>query len=130
MIVRFLNIGQPKSELLNAREYTTGINKLPVSGPLDLEFTDFSGDGIGDRKDHGDTGKAVCVYNLNHYKYWTGLLGIELPNTAFGENLTITNIHKEIIHIGNILIWNPLLYKSASRASIVKCLPLVLVEMI
>ncbi|MDH4161869.1 MAG: MOSC domain-containing protein [Nitrospirota bacterium] len=101
MFVKYLNIGLPKKELFHGKEFTTGICKKPVAGPLLLSRTGFIGDGVGDLRYHGGSDKAVCVYSLDHYPYWTATLGIALPEAAFGENLTVTGMLEPDICIGD-----------------------------
>jgi MOSC domain-containing protein YiiM len=102
MIVESLNIGLPKKEIFSGKEIVTGICKQPASGPLQLKFSGFEGDGVGDLKHHGGTDKAVCVYSFDHYPYWEDTLGIKLPVAAFGENLTVSNLNEDDICIGDI----------------------------
>ncbi len=102
MIVESLNIGLPKKEIFHDREIITGISKKPVSGPQHLKKIGFDGDGVADLKHHGGQDKAVCVYGLNHYPYWEKVIGIKLPLPAFGENLSVINVHEDNICIGDI----------------------------
>ena len=102
MIVESLNIGLPKKENFYGKEIITGIRKQPVAGSLHLGKLGFENDGVGDLKHHGGDDKAVCVYSLDHYPYWEDALGIRLPVAAFGENLTVSNLHEDDICIGDI----------------------------
>lgn len=102
MIVEALNIGLPKKEIFHGKEVTTGICKRPVSGPLNLRMLGFDGNGVGDLKHHGGADKAVCVYSLEHYNYWEEVLGIKMPEAAFGENLTVSGLKEDDICIGDI----------------------------
>lgn len=102
MIIESLNIGLPKKETFHGIEITTGICKTPVSGPLNLTADGFEDDGVGDLKHHGGIDKAVCVYSRDHYPYWEELLKIKLPDSAFGENLTISGLHEDEVCIGDI----------------------------
>ena len=102
MIVRYLNIGMPRKENFHGKEYVTGMCKRPVSGQLHLTAQGFEGDGVGDRKHHGGSDKAICVYSLDHYPYWAGVLGITMPEAAFGENLSVEGLREQDIRIGDI----------------------------
>ena len=102
MIIESLNIGLPKKEVFYRREMTTGICKTATDLPLSLSASGFEGDGVGDLRHHGGTDKAVCVYSLDHYSYWEELLGIKLPESAFGENLTVSGLHEDEVCIGDI----------------------------
>lgn len=101
-VVESLNIGLPKKEIFFGKEITTGISKLPVSGPLHLKTTGFEGDGVADTKHHGGEDKAVCVYSSIHYAYWEDILGIKLSRAAFGENLTVSDLLEDNVCIGDI----------------------------
>ena len=101
-VVESLNIGLPKKEMFRGSEITTGICKVPVSGPLHLKKTGFEGDGVGDLQHHGGLDKAVCVYSTAHYPYWENILGIKLPSSAFGENLSVSNLLENDVCIGDV----------------------------
>jgi len=101
MIVKALNIGLPKKEVFHGKEFITGMSKKPVPGPLALTKDGFEGDGVGDRKHHGGSDKAVCLYSLDHYPHWAAVLGITLPEAAFGENLSVTGMHEGDVCIGD-----------------------------
>ena len=102
MIIQALNIGLPKQEAFRGKTFVTGMCKQPVSGPILLTKQGFEGDGVGDRNHHGGSDKAVCVYSLDHYVYWEGVLGITLPKAAFGENFSVSGLREDDIHIGDI----------------------------
>jgi MOSC domain-containing protein YiiM len=102
MVVESLNTGLPKKEIFNGKEIITGICKQPVTGPLRLGRFGFEHDGVGDMKHHGGDDKAVCVYSLEHYPYWEGVLGTKLPVAAFGENLTVSDLKEDDISIGDV----------------------------
>jgi len=102
MRVKILSIGLPKKEVFLGKELTTGICKKPVDGPRLLTRQGFEGDGVGDLKYHGGSDKAVCVYSIDHYPWWERLLGITLPQAAFGENLSVEGMREEDVCIGDI----------------------------
>ena len=102
MRVKILSIGLPKKEVFHGKELTTGICKKPVDGPRLLTRQGFEGDGVGDLKYHGGSDKAVCVYSIDHYPWWERVLGITLPQAAFGENLSVEGMREEDVCIGDI----------------------------
>ena len=102
MIIVSLNIGLPIKESFSGKEIITGICKQSATGPLQLGKLGFENDGVGDLKHHGGLDKAVCVYSGDHYAYWENLLGITLPEAAFGENLTVSGLHEDEVCIGDI----------------------------
>lgn len=102
MIIQMLNIGLPKKELFHGKEFMTGMCKKPVTIPLMLTKQGFEGDGVGDLKHHGGSDKAVCVYAIDHYEYWEKILRREMPEAAFGENLSVTEMKEDEVCIGDI----------------------------
>ena len=102
MIIQMLNISLPKKELFHGKEFMTGMCKKPVTIPLVLTKQGFEGDGVGDLKHHGGSDKAVCVYAIDHYEYWEKILRRKMPDAAFGENLSVTDMKEDDICIGDI----------------------------
>ncbi len=84
------------------RPWTTGFYKEPVSGPVRLGQANLVGDGQADLKHHGGPDKAVNVYPVEHYGYWSGQLGIDgLVHGGFGENFTIEGLLESDVCIGD-----------------------------
>jgi MOSC domain-containing protein YiiM len=54
--------------------WTTGFFKEPTSGLVWLGQTNLAGDGQADLENHGGPDKAVNVYPIEHYPYWTQAL--------------------------------------------------------
>lgn len=102
MIIQMLNIGLPKKELFHGKEFITGMCKKPVTFPLVLTERGFEGDGVGDLKHHGGSDKAVCIYAIDHYEYWEKILGRKMPDAAFGENFSVTEMKEDEVCIGDI----------------------------
>jgi MOSC domain-containing protein YiiM len=80
---------------------TTGIDKLPTSGPVlvrapgtkrDGLGSGLVGDSIGDRASHGGDTQAVYAYAREDLDHWEAVLGRPLPGGVFGENLTTTGL--------------------------------------
>jgi MOSC domain-containing protein YiiM len=102
MIIQMLNIALPKKELFHGKEFITGMCKKPVTIPLVLTKKGFEGDGVGDVRHHGGSDKAVCVYAIDHYEYWEKTLRRKMPDAAFGENLSVTEMKEDDVCIGDI----------------------------
>ncbi len=81
-------------------EGRTGIDKEPVSGPVELKDNCVAGDSVIDRKVHGGYDKAVYAYSIEDAKWWEGVIGRELRNGSFGENLTVQGIELNSSLIG------------------------------
>jgi len=104
-----VQIGAPKSygfeDAANPHDkpWTTGFFKTPIEGPVFIGSTNLAGDGQADLKNHGGIDKAVLAYSADHYPKWRAELNIpDMPCGAFGENLTITGLTEESVHIGDI----------------------------
>lgn len=83
------------------REWSSSIFKEPYVGPVWLGYEGLAGDEQADRRFHGGVDKAVCVYPLEHYKYWQDYLGRELPFGALGENLTTVGLLEADVRVGD-----------------------------
>jgi len=81
-------------------EGRTGIDKEPVSGPVELKDNRVAGDSVIDRKAHGGYDKAVYAYSIEDANWWEGVIGRELRNGSFGENLTVQGIELNSSLIG------------------------------
>ncbi|BBL74523.1 MOSC domain-containing protein [Methylomagnum ishizawai] len=83
---------------------STGIFKEPVAGPVRVGPEGLEGDVQVDRENHGGPDKAVYAYSLENYRHWEQALGrtAPFPYGQFGENLTVTGLPDEAVHIGDI----------------------------
>ncbi|WP_342515304.1 MOSC domain-containing protein [Sporosarcina sp. FSL K6-1522] len=83
------------------KELDTGICKETTEEAF-LTVDGFQGDGVADLRFHGGPDRAVCLYPHEHYARWEQELKNPLPPATFGENLTVTNMLEQDIHIGDI----------------------------
>lgn len=99
------------------RAWSTGFYKQGVTTPLWLGYEGLKGDQQADRRYHGGSEKAVCVYASEHYGYWREKLQpSELPNGAFGENFTTSGLLEDEVCIGDVyLLGDALLQVSQPR---------------
>jgi len=83
---------------------STGIFKEPVAGPVRVGPEGLEGDVQVDRDNHGGPDKAVYAYSLENYRHWEQELARAepFPYGQFGENLTVTGLPDEAVHIGDI----------------------------
>lgn len=90
---------------LPGSDQPSGIDKRPVSGPLDLGPEGFAGDEQGDRRVHGGPEKAVHHYPFDHYPAWRADLGphplLTAPG-AFGENISTEGMTEANVAVGDI----------------------------
>ena len=101
-VIKSFAIGLPERMTYgNGKEMETAIRKQQVQEAF-LTKDGFQGDGVADTKHHGGPERAVCIYPYEHYEFWNNYFDTELPRAAFGENLTVTNMLEQDIHIGDI----------------------------
>lgn len=90
-------------------EKSTGINKNPVDGPVQVRppgpkhgglGSGLVGDFIGDQKSHGGDDQALYVFQREDLDAWAERLGRELPGGYFGENLTTRGVDVNDARIG------------------------------
>ncbi len=97
-----LSIGLPKKMKYGTdKELETGICKETIEEVF-LSIDGFRGDGVADLSHHGGLDRAVCVYPYEHYSLWEQELNNTLPRSTFGENITVTNMLEQDVHIGDI----------------------------
>lgn len=100
-----IQVGKPESTLFGDREVFTAIHKHPLSGPAFLSHNQLEGDAQADLKHHGGKDKALCVYPHDHYDEWEKRLARSLKPGAFGENLTVSGLTEDQVHIGDVFHW-------------------------
>lgn len=103
-----VNVGAPKPNP-HKDVGTTGIDKLPVTEPVDVrapgpkrggQGSGMVGDFIGDRQNHGGDDQAVYAYAREDLDHWQRVLGRELRPGSFGENLTTVGVDVNGARIG------------------------------
>jgi len=83
------------------KEWTTGFFKVPVKGAVHLGYEGFLNDDQADRREHGGSDKAVCVYSDDYRDFWESQLG-DFECGAFGENLALSNCTEGDVNVGDI----------------------------
>ncbi len=95
-----------------AKAWTSGIDKRPVAGPIEVTETGLVGDVQANRKFHGGVDKALLAYCGDHYPQWRAIFANgTIPDAqsirdglgpgAFGENLTFTGLAEPDVCIGD-----------------------------
>ncbi|KAB7707058.1 MOSC domain-containing protein [Bacillus aerolatus] len=100
-LVNFAVSMPKKMKYGTGKEMETGICKDTVEEAF-LSKQGFRGDGVGDLRHHGGLDRAVCMYSYEHYSLWNQEFQTSLPLSAFGENLTVTNMLKRDVCIGAV----------------------------
>mgnify|MGYP000376656178 CR=1 FL=1 len=85
------------------KTYTTSYKKtlIPQSEILNVNEYGFVNDTQSDKKHHGGLDKAVCVYSQKYYLFFKKKHNLDLPDCAFGENLTIIDLDDSDICLGD-----------------------------
>jgi ferredoxin-NADP reductase/MOSC domain-containing protein YiiM len=97
-----VNVGLPKDVAWNGRTVYTGVWKQPVAGPRMVRRLNVDGDGQGDLGGHGGEYRAVLVYQLDSYRYWSDELHRDdLGPGHFGENFTVDGLPDDEVCIGD-----------------------------
>jgi MOSC domain-containing protein YiiM len=102
MQVISVNVGQPRELVLKGQTVVTGIFKEAVEGRIAVGRLNLEGDRQADLTVHGGLEKAIYAYPAEHYSFWREQFPeMELPWGMFGENLTITGLLEDTVHIGD-----------------------------
>jgi ferredoxin-NADP reductase/MOSC domain-containing protein YiiM len=97
-----VNVGLPKDVAWKGRTVYTGVWKQPVAGPRMVRRLNVDGDGQGDLGGHGGEHRAVMVYQLDSYRYWSDELHRDdLRPGHFGENFTVEGLPDDEVCIGD-----------------------------
>ena len=95
-----VNVGSPETGPWTGRVGRTAINKDPVTGPVAVRRDGLAGDSICDRRYHGGPENAVYAYAREDLDHFAAMLGQELPDGHFGENLTTSGIDVNAALVG------------------------------
>jgi len=104
MIMKILSISvaRPRIVISKGRQFSTGIFKEPVEGPVMLRRLNLDGDRQADLSVHGGPNKAVYAYPSEHYPLWRQELPeMDLPYGMFGENFTTEGLNEQNTNIGD-----------------------------
>ncbi|AQA02191.1 sulfurase [Mycobacterium sp. MS1601] len=97
-----VNVGLPADVDWNGRTVHTAVYKYPVAGPQTVRRLNIDGDGQGDLGGHGGEQRAVLVYQLESYDYWSAVLQRDdLRPGHFAENFTVDGLADHEVCIGD-----------------------------
>jgi len=97
-----VNIGSLGEILRNGKKVKSGIYKQPVKGPIKVHSLGLEGDYQANKKLHGGIEKAICIYPVEHFKFWRNELGKpDISFGDFGENLTTFGLIEGKIFLGD-----------------------------
>jgi MOSC domain-containing protein YiiM len=105
MISKIKNIYCGKKQIINdgkRREYQSSYKKLALNKPeYFVDKNGFIDDTQSDKENHGGIDKAICAYSQKYYDFFKSEHSLNLPNCAFGENLTILDLDDSEICLGD-----------------------------
>jgi MOSC domain-containing protein YiiM len=88
-----VNVGTPQQlSVRRGRPMMSAIAKHPVDGRVRVEGVNVTGDAQADLRVHGGPDKAVYAYAREDSSWWEDVLGIDIPDGMFGENLTTEGV--------------------------------------
>jgi MOSC domain-containing protein YiiM len=96
-----VNVGLPKLVGFQTTSLPeTGIEKLPVDGPVRITSYGVEGNACADTVNHGDEFMRVYAYSAEDYRWWENELGSPLKPGHFGEQLTTEGIDLNAALVG------------------------------
>lgn len=98
-----VNVGMPKAVDYETTSLpTTGIEKLPVAGPVRITEAGVEGNAVADTVHHGDEYMRVYAYSVEDYAWWQAQLGRPLAPGHFAEQLTTEGVDLNQALVGEI----------------------------
>jgi MOSC domain-containing protein YiiM len=96
-----VNVGLPKRVTYRTTSLPeTGIEKLPVDGPVRITSYGVEGNACASTDVHGDEFMRVYAYAVEDYRWWDGELGSALSPGHFGEQLTTEGVDVNAALVG------------------------------
>lgn len=97
-----VSVGRPTNHQWNDTTVRTAIWKAPVPGRRDVKRLNIVGDEQADKVGHGGEHRAVLVYQIDSYQYWSTYFSRDdFAYGQFGENFTVTGLADSEVHIGD-----------------------------
>ena len=100
--VRAVRTGEVVVQHWGGREIRTGAAKASRAGRVRVGPEGLEGDAQGNLRVHGGPDKAICCYPVEFIADWAAE-GIELPEGALFENLTLEGLPDSAVHLGDVL---------------------------
>lgn len=94
-----VNVGQPEQAAWDVSR-VSAIRKHVVTDPVLVTTLGLSGDQVADTVHHGGPDQAVYAFAREDLDRWGELLGQQLPDGHFGENLTTAGIDVNEAEVG------------------------------
>lgn len=100
-----VNVSEPRTVVFDGRTVVSSIWKEPADGPVAVGAQGLAGNRLANRNFHGGDCKAAYAYSADLYSWWSVELDRDdLAPGMFGENLTVSGLDEERLHIGDHLL--------------------------
>jgi len=101
--IDILEIFSGKEETIKSenKEFKSSYRKKVIGGSVHVTKLGFEHDNQSDMINHGGENQAVCVYPQSSYDFFKQKHDFDLPQCAFGENITILEVSDSDICIGD-----------------------------
>ena len=97
-----VNVGLPRDVAWDGRTVNTAIWKTAVEGARMVRRLNVDGDRQADLVGHGGDIRAVFVYQMSSYKYWSEQLHRDdFVMGQFGENFTVDGLSDDDVYVGD-----------------------------
>ena len=87
-----VNTGTARAMPIGGKPGVSAIDKRRRVGPVAVGKLGLAGDEHGDTENHGGEDQAVYAYAREDLDWWTEVLGREVSNGEFGENVTTAGL--------------------------------------
>lgn len=108
-----VNVGTAEPNPRSRTGGVTGIGKRPHDGRVEVRApgpkrgglgSGIIGDAVCNRRHHGGDDQAIYAFAREDLDSWERRLGRELPNGAFGENLTTSGLDVNDARLGEVWV--------------------------
>jgi MOSC domain-containing protein YiiM len=100
-----LQVGRVTDREIGGRRIRTAMLKDPVRGPVQVGPLGIAGDEQANLRSHGGTERAVFAYPAAHLSAWAAEWGRPIAPGSFGENLLVSRLDEDVVHIGDTFRW-------------------------
>lgn len=112
--MKILAVCMGSAEILPGKSYKTGIFKMPISGPVQVDAEGLLGDRICNRKHHGGPDQAVYIEGGVTLDWWAEQLGQPLAPGTFGENLVMSDLDNRDVAVGDRFVIGPVVLEATA----------------
>lgn len=100
MKILSVNVGKPKSHILNGVTMETSMVKSPQN-QIHVNKLGIDGDEFKSPQVHGTADAVVYALDSNRYSFWSHRCGKNLPLGTLGENLSVDKLDEADFYLGD-----------------------------